>query len=71
MEALLYSLFVANSESVTIGNLARVLDVDTREVRDAMSFACRLGFAHRVSVDAAQGVQPMIIHQTDRVWMCR
>lgn len=55
METLLYSVFVANSESIGIGNLARVLNVDAREVRGAMSFACRLGFASRISTETSQG----------------
>lgn len=55
METLLYSVFVANSESVGIGNLARVLNLDEREVRSAMSLACRLGFASRASTEVSQG----------------
>ncbi|GMH37437.1 hypothetical protein BSKO_05310 [Bryopsis sp. KO-2023] len=55
MESLLYSVFVANSENVAIGNLARVLNVDIRDLRAAMSIACRLGFSSRVKRDPPQG----------------
>lgn len=55
MESLLYSIFVANSESCSVGDLARVLNVNVSQVQAAMGVACRLGFVSRVPRDADKG----------------
>ncbi|CAD7697174.1 unnamed protein product [Ostreobium quekettii] len=52
MESLLYSIFVANSESCSVGDLARVLNVNVSQVQAAMGVACRLGFVSRVPRDS-------------------
>lgn len=56
LEALLYSLFVANSERLTIAQLAGILNVDIGSLTTAMSVACRLGFATRASHEELRSV---------------
>lgn len=48
METLLYSVFIANSENMTILSLARVLNADILELKAAMGIAVQLGFATRM-----------------------
>lgn len=49
METLLYSVFIANSENMTITSLARVLSAEIPEIKNAMGVAVQLGFATRMS----------------------
>ncbi|KAG1655890.1 hypothetical protein FOA52_006088 [Chlamydomonas sp. UWO 241] len=49
IEALLYKLFVASSEGLSVGDLAHILNVDTRDVQAALAIAVRLGFATRLT----------------------
>lgn len=49
METLLYSVFIANSENMTITSLARVLSAEVPEIKNAMGVAVQLGFATRMS----------------------
>ena len=52
METLLYSVFIANSENMTLSSLADVLNVDISALKAAMGIAVRLGFATRVARDS-------------------
>jgi hypothetical protein len=54
-ETLLYSVFVANSQHTSVGQLAGILGVDLPALARTMSLACRLGFATRVADGAAAG----------------
>ncbi|KAG2497046.1 hypothetical protein HYH03_005046 [Edaphochlamys debaryana] len=49
VESLLYSVFVANSERMTVAQLAGILGVELAELQAALAVACRLGFATRVT----------------------
>uniref|UniRef100_A0A1D1ZYZ5 Protein FAM91A1 n=1 Tax=Auxenochlorella protothecoides TaxID=3075 RepID=A0A1D1ZYZ5_AUXPR len=48
LETLLYSVFVAASERVTVADLAAILGVDVPTLRVAVSMACRLGFCRKL-----------------------
>lgn len=52
METLMYSIFVANSESMTVQALSEVLNENIIDIKNAISVACRLGFATRISRDS-------------------
>ena len=49
IEGVLYSVFVASSERATMEELAHILETDIERVLRAVSLACRLGFAERIS----------------------
>ena len=49
VEEVLYGVFVATSARASVGELATILSVETGRVQAAVSFACRLGFATRLS----------------------
>ncbi|GLC36568.1 hypothetical protein PLESTM_000461100 [Pleodorina starrii] len=49
LESLLYSVFVANSERMTVSELGQILGVDLEELKAAIGVASRLGFATRVT----------------------
>ncbi len=51
MEALLYSVFVASSESLRVTDLASVLNSSVKAVQTALSVAVRLGFATKLRAD--------------------
>lgn len=51
IESLLYAVFIANSERMHVSDLATILNVDIKEVKNALAIAVRLGFATRVSGD--------------------
>ncbi|XP_043647140.1 protein FAM91A1 [Drosophila teissieri] len=46
-ENLLYKIFVSADEHMTIAELAHMLQLELDSVKQAISFICRLGFAHR------------------------
>ncbi|SPP77048.1 protein FAM91A1 [Drosophila guanche] len=46
-ENLLYKIFVSTDEHMTIAELAHMLQLELDCVKQAISFICRLGFAHR------------------------
>ncbi|KAH8379524.1 hypothetical protein KR009_005427 [Drosophila setifemur] len=46
-ENLLYKIFVSADEHMTIAELAQMLQLELDSVKQAVSFICRLGFAHR------------------------
>ncbi|XP_017005957.2 protein FAM91A1 [Drosophila takahashii] len=46
-ENLLYKIFVSADEHMTIAELAQMLQLELDSVKQAISFICRLGFAHR------------------------
>ncbi|GLI62242.1 hypothetical protein VaNZ11_004837 [Volvox africanus] len=48
-ESLLYSVFVANSERMTVAELGQILGVNLEELKAAIGVASRLGFATRVT----------------------
>ncbi|KAH8322790.1 hypothetical protein KR059_005934 [Drosophila kikkawai] len=52
-ENLLYKIFVSADEHMTIAELAHMLQLELDSVKQAVSFICRLGFAHRKE-DAVQ-----------------
>ncbi|PNH10754.1 hypothetical protein TSOC_002481, partial [Tetrabaena socialis] len=60
LEALLYSVFVANSERMTVAELAAILAVDLADVQAAIGVACRLGFATRVTDQPLAAVAPAL-----------
>lgn len=47
IEGLLYATFVASTERADVASLAEVLNVDLRQLQEAVSIACRLGFGTR------------------------
>lgn len=47
LERLLYQIFVAASDNVTVGRLASILSVDVEILKISISMACRLGFCRR------------------------
>lgn len=47
-EGVLYSVFVASSERASVGDLAMILETDLEKVLQAVSLACRLGFAEKI-----------------------
>ncbi|KAF5832134.1 FAM91 N-terminus-domain-containing protein [Dunaliella salina] len=49
LESVLYAVFVANNERLTVSELAGILNVETRAVQAALGVASRLGFATRVT----------------------
>ncbi|GLV31089.1 uncharacterized protein CBL_12162 [Carabus blaptoides fortunei] len=51
-ETLLYKIFVSIDEHITVGELAGVLQVETEQVKQAVSLYCRLGFARKLNVDS-------------------
>ncbi|XP_017137070.1 protein FAM91A1 [Drosophila miranda] len=53
-ENLLYKIFVSADEHMTIAELGHMLQLDLDCVKQAISFICRLGFAHRKH-DSGQG----------------
>ncbi len=55
IETLLYNIFVANSGRMSVAELAGILGVGVDEARSALSVACRLGFATRVTDDGGGG----------------
>ncbi|XP_033109586.1 protein FAM91A1-like [Anneissia japonica] len=46
-ETLLYKIFVSIDEHTTVAELANVLEIDLRLVKNAVSMYCRLGFAKK------------------------
>ena len=42
-ETLLYKIFVSIDENTTVAELAKILEVDAKKVKDAVSLYCRLG----------------------------
>lgn len=46
-ENLLYKIFVSADEHMTISELAQMLQISLDTVKQAVSFFCRLGFAHK------------------------
>ena len=46
-ETLLYKIFVSIDENTTVSELAKILEVDSKKVKDAVSLYCRLGFAKK------------------------
>jgi hypothetical protein len=48
LETLLYQIFVAASESVTVSELADILDTSVDTVKIGVSMACRLGFCNKL-----------------------
>jgi hypothetical protein len=48
IEGLLYQVFVAASDAVTVSTLASILSVDVGTLRTAISLACRLGFCRKL-----------------------
>ena len=58
LETLLYQIFVAASESVTVSELAEILDTSIADVRVGLSMACRLGFCKKLrKMDGTSGAQ--------------
>jgi hypothetical protein len=55
MESLLYEVFVSNSERLSVDALAQVLGRPPVQIQQAISAACRLGFAQLITSD---GVPP-------------
>jgi len=53
MESLLYEVFVSNSERLSVDALAQVLGRPAAQIQDAISTACRLGFAQLINSDGA------------------
>eukprot|EP00892_Ulva_mutabilis_P007529 jgi/Ulvmu1/5148/UM021_0165.1 len=53
MESLLYEVFVSNSERLSVDALAQVLGRPAGQIQDAISTACRLGFAQLINSDGA------------------
>lgn len=51
MESLLYEVFVSNSERLSVDALAQVLGRPAVQIQDAISTACRLGFAQLINSD--------------------
>jgi len=49
LETLLYQIFVAASESVTVSELADILDTSVEKVKVGISMACRLGFCNKLT----------------------
>ena len=49
LETLLYQIFVAASESVTVSELADILDTSVEQVKVGISMACRLGFCNKLT----------------------
>lgn len=50
-ETLLYKIFVSIDEKTTIAELAKILQIDSRLVKNAISMYCRLGFAFKKNND--------------------
>lgn len=50
LETLLYQIFVAASDRVTVAKLADILNVDVPTLRVAISMACRLRFCRKLDV---------------------
>jgi len=46
-ETLLYKIFVSIDENTTVAELAKILEVDLKLVKNAVSLYCRLGFAKK------------------------
>jgi hypothetical protein len=55
LEALMYQVFVAASERVSVGELAAVLGVELRALLVAASVACRLGFCRKLAAGEGGG----------------
>eukprot|EP00887_Chlorella_sp_A99_P002714 scaffold6.g2714.t1 len=53
LEALLYQVFVAASDRVTVSKLASILGVDVHTLTVAISTACRLRFCRKLDASAA------------------
>jgi len=49
LEAVLYGVFVATSERASVAQLASILSVDQARLQAAVSVACLLGFAKRLT----------------------
>jgi hypothetical protein len=49
LEAVLYGVFVATSARASVAQLASILSVDQTRLQAAVSVACRLGFAERLT----------------------
>ncbi|XP_017090170.2 protein FAM91A1 [Drosophila bipectinata] len=62
-ENLLYKIFVSADEHMTIAELAHMLQLELDSVKQAVSFICRLGFAHRKQ-DAVQEQQNQANHHS-------
>jgi len=46
-ETLLYKIFVSVDQNTTVQELAKILEIDIRLVKNAISMYCRLGFAYK------------------------
>jgi hypothetical protein len=71
MEALLYEIFVSNSERLRLVELADVLEKDLKAILHAMSIAVRMGFA--VLIDGMVlhiDHQPLLIVSPCAFFMC-
>ena len=49
LEKVMYEIFVSNDENTTLGNLAALLGQPLSRVTRAVSVACRLGFAIKLT----------------------
>ena len=57
LETLLYHIFVAASERVSVSELADILNISMEQLKMGISMACRLGFCNKLSAsdEAASG----------------
>ncbi|PSC69009.1 puromycin-sensitive aminopeptidase isoform X1 [Micractinium conductrix] len=55
LETLLYQIFVAASDRVTVAKLADILNVDVPTLRVAISMACRLRFCRKLDMEGGGG----------------
>lgn len=65
LETLLYQIFVAASESVTVSELADILDTSVENVKVGISMACRLGFCNKLDAGAGAGARAPVEAQID------
>jgi len=55
LETLLYNIFVAASERVSVSELADILNISMDQLKMGISMACRLGFCNKLSDDVVSG----------------
>jgi len=65
LESLLYQVFVAASDNVTVADLAGILNVDIVTLQMAISMACRLGFCKKLISGGSGNVETSsgMVHQ--------
>ncbi|KAI3436452.1 hypothetical protein D9Q98_005869 [Chlorella vulgaris] len=57
LETLLYQIFVAASDHVTVAKLADILNVDVATLRVSISMACRLRFCRKLDTGSSAGAE--------------